>query len=433
MTDQAILSPCVIPRGFKEAVLKNIRPEMSISDIFADFPETKELFMMNGLGVFASNGSFLKTLTLASFMKMRELNPEIFLPLLEKRIEACETPMLYTEDAPPVKPDFLGYMVCPVKHLFKESYEEAMLKHLEKTGEKFVSFVPMGCGGADPYEDIWQSHNIDELPDIVGSIGFGSFYRSQFTSRFLDSGYYESCQMKPMPEPFASAGIEDPLGVYTVYAVYTYVILVDYKKLKDLPVPRSWSDLLRPEYKNNIIVGGSDDYISEVLLVNIWKDYGQEGLDRLLPNIRDGWHASQMAKAAGSSMSNGAAIYVLPWFFAKSCPNTEHTEIIWPEDGAMASPMYMLVKKSEKERLKPVIDYMTGKELASIMSSSFFPSVHPEAENSLPEGAKIKWLGWDFIRERDMKAFSDDLNDRFMEKLRQRKKEQGKKLHVVIR
>jgi hypothetical protein len=277
--------------GFKEAILKNIRPEMSISDILTDFPETKELFMMNGLGCFADNGAFLKTLTLSSFTKMRELNPEIFYSLLEKRIEASEVPMLYTEDAPPVKPDFLGYMVCPVKHLFKESYEEAMIKHLEKTGEKFVSFVPMGCGGADPYE----------------------------------------------------------------------------------------------------------------------------------------------AKVAGSSMSTGAAIYVLPWFFAKSCPNTEHTEIIWPEDGAMASPMYMLVKKKEKERLKPIIDYMTGTELADIMASSFFPSVHPEADNKLPEGAKIKWLGWDFIRGRDMKAFSDELNDNFMAKLREYRKEQGKKLHVIIR
>ena len=388
--------------------MKRINLDKSIAELLKEHPETKEIFEENGLGKFMPNKAFLSTLTLASFMKMRELNEGIFVSLLEKRIEAEAAPFLYTKD-------------LPVKHLFRDAYEAAMERHYNLRGERFVSFLPMGCGGGDPYEDIWQTQDINDLPDVICSIGFGSFYRSEFTARFLDEGYYESVQPLPVPEPFASAGIADPKRIYTVYAVSTYIILVDFKKLKDLPVPSKWGDLLNPVYRDNIIVGGHDDSINEVLLLNILKDYGDEGLEKLLPNIKDTWHASEMAKAAGSSMAKGAAIYVMPWFFAKSCPNTEHTAIIFPEDGALASPMYMLVKKSEKERLKPVIDFMTGDETAGIMSAAFYPSLHPNAKNNLPEGARLKWLGWDFIHGRDMKAFSDEVNSRFMEKFKKLK------------
>jgi ABC-type Fe3+ transport system substrate-binding protein len=398
---------------------------MSIASIIEKYPETSDVFAANGMAEDIRNDSVPEALLLGTFAGIRNINEKLFIGQLEKIAESQQLSHLYTEDAPPCKPDFLGYVVCPIKHLYKEGYEESVQRHYDETGERFVSFVPMGCGGPDPYEEVWDAENEDELPDMIASVGFGSFYRTEFRKKFLEKGIFTSVQPQPVPEPFASAGLADPKGWYTIYSVFTYIMLVDFKKLGDLPVPESWGDLLNPVYEKNIIIGGSDDAVNEVLLMNIFKDFGEEGLRKLAPNIKEAWHASQMAKAAGSSMSKGAAIYILPWFFAMSCPNTEHTKIVWPKDGALASPMYLLVKKSARDRLKPVIDFMTGTALGEMTEKSYFPTLLPVKERRLPADAKIKWIGWDFIHSHDMKTFSDELNERFMNEYAKIKEERA--------
>lgn len=384
---------------------------MTLSEIISAYPDTRAVFASNGLPLEQTNHLFLTALTVESFMSLRNINPEIFLKLLNDTAEASsEVKILYTDETPVVRTDFLGYVVCPFKHLYKEAFEKKLHEHYDRTGEKLVSFVPMGCGGPDPYEYIWDTENIDELPDAIASIGFGNFWRKEFRERFLDNGKFRAVERPPLHEVFKE--LEDPLKQYTIYSVSAYVILVDHKKLGDLPVPKTWLDIANPIYKDNVIISGSDDEINEVFLMHIYKDGGEEALKNLAPNIKATWHASQMAKAAGSSMADGAAIYVLAWFFADTCPNTDHISIIFPEDGAMISPMYMMVKADKAERMKPVTDFMTGAEMGNISSGSKFPSLCPDVPNVMPEGVKLKWFGWDFVRENDMKVLAEELNAR---------------------
>ncbi|WP_415238886.1 ABC transporter substrate-binding protein [Seleniivibrio woodruffii] len=385
--------------------------EMTLSEIISAYPDTRAVFASNGLPLEQTNHLFLTALTVESFMSLRNINPEIFLKLLNDTAEASsEVKILYTDETPVVRTDFLGYVVCPFKHLYKEAFEKKLHGHYDRTGEKLVSFVPMGCGGPDPYEYIWDTENIDELPDAIASIGFGNFWRKDFRERFLDNGKFIAVERPPLQDVFRE--LEDPLKQYTIYSVSAYVILVDHKKLGDLPVPKTWLDIANPIYKDNVIISGSDDEINEVFLMHIYKDGGEEALKNLAPNIKATWHASQMAKAAGSSMADGAAIYVLAWFFADTCPNTDHISIIFPEDGAMISPMYMMVKADKAERMKPVTDFMTGAEMGAISAGSKFPPLCPEIPNILPEGTGLKWFGWDFVRENDMKVLAEELNAR---------------------
>lgn len=389
-----------------------VTPAMTLSEVISTYPDTRSIFISNGLSVEQNNHVFMTALTVESFMKLRSINPEIFMKLLNETAESCsQVKILYTDETPAVRTDFLGYVVCPFKHLFKEAFESTLNDHYEKTGEKLVSFVPMGCGGPDPYEYIWDTENIDELPDAIASLGFGAYWRKPFRERFLDTGLFKAVETKPYIEEFKE--LKDPLGQYTVYSFSAYVMLIDHKKLGDLPVPERWIDLANPIYKDNIIVSGSEDEINEVLLMHIYKDGGEEAVKSMAGNIKDTWHASQMAKAAGSSMKDGAAVYVLAWFFADTCPNTDNISIVFPEEGALVSPMYLMVKADKEERMKPVTDFMTGAVMGGISSSAKFPSTCPDVPNVLPEGTKLKWFGWDFVREHDMKVFSDELNARF--------------------
>lgn len=61
------------------------------------------------------------------------------------------------------------------------------------------------------------------------------------------------------------------------------------------------------------------------------------------------------------------------WFFAKSCPRTDEIFVVWPEDGAYASPLHLLVKASRMKEMTAITDYVTGYEWGT---GAFCPVSH---------------------------------------------------------
>jgi ABC-type Fe3+ transport system substrate-binding protein len=299
--------------------------------------------------------------------------------------------------------NFLGYAPCVFKHTFKEGLDGVLGAYRKETGTGFKSYVPVGCGSnaSDIYDNIWKTPNIEDFPDTVASMTFGDFFRKGFVERFVNKGYFKSVWSTAINEPFEKAGFRDPDGWYTIYAVMPFVMLIDKKKLGNLPAPERWSDLLKPEFRNKVIISGMEDQVADVPLLYLYKEHGEVGLRQLAVNVKTAWPAAQIARTAGSSNPSGAAVYILSWFFAKSCPRTETTSIIWPEDGAYANPLYLLVKKSRMKQVTTITDYVTGLELGRQCALSCFPSLHPHVDNNLPKNASFKWLGWDYIKSHD--------------------------------
>ena len=76
---------------------------------------------------------------------------------------------------------------------------------------------------------------------------------------------------------------------------------------------------------------------------------------------------------------------------------------VWPEDGAIVSPIFMLSKKEKIEKLQPIVDFFASKKVGEILShSGLFPSVHPEVDNRIPKENKFMWLGWGYIYKNDI-------------------------------
>lgn len=118
----------------------------------------------------------------------------------------------------------------------------------------------------------------------------------------------------------------DPLGQYGVYAVMADVLLVDRNKLGDLPVPRTRKDLLDPRYRDRIVLFGKDrTEISNATFLYIYKEFGMDGIRSLARNVKHALHGAQMSRMAGSANTEGGSVYLVSWFFAKTCvkPNVE--------------------------------------------------------------------------------------------------------------
>lgn len=308
---------------------------------------------------------------------------------------------------------FLGYSACAFKHTFRDGLNKVLDDYRMATGTGLNCHVPLGCAGGDIYDSVWKADCIDDFPDIVASLGFGDFFRKDFRDRFVAKNFFKSVWDGPLNRTFEDAGFRDPEGCYTVYAVMPYVMLVDRKRLGEIPVPEQWSDLLGGQFKDRIIINGAGDKVAETPLLYFYKEHGKKGLSRLAANVCAAWHSAQMAKTAGSDRS-GAAVYIVPWFFAGLCRRTEAVSIVWPRDGALASPLYLLAKKDTHIDLAPVIDYVTGAELGRKSAQSFLPSLNPLVDNNLPEGASFKWIGWDYLKSHDAAEQKDRAHEFFI-------------------
>ncbi|AJA49989.1 Fe3+ ABC transporter periplasmic protein [Clostridium pasteurianum DSM 525 = ATCC 6013] len=330
-------------------------------------------------------------------------------------LDLMEDSILLDDDCNLNDLNFLGIIACSVRQTFKEELEKAVIEHRDKKNIKLKGYVPSGCSCKADLSSIWDAKNIDDFPDVAAANGFKDEFRNGFMNDLVDKGHFKYFRdEKNINKEFLEAGCIDPKGVYNMYGVSPSVILVDKKKLGDLPMPKNWGDLLDPVYKDNIIVGGTSEELSDSAVLYIYKEYGENGVKKLVKNTKSLWHPSKMSKTAGTMNQEGAAIYVMSWFFAKTCPNAEKVAIVWPEDGALINPMCMIAKESKVSEMDTLINFVMGEDLGSKLADSYFPSLNSKVDNKLPENAKFKWLGWDYIRENDMEEVRNTTNTMFI-------------------
>ena len=69
-------------------------------------------------------------------------------------------------------------------------------------------------------------------------------------------------------------------------------------------------------------------------------------------------------------------------------------------DGALAFPLWLTVKAAEHQRLDFLLRHFHGAELAAYLNHNRYPVLCPDTPPALPDGGKLFWLGWDFLRHK---------------------------------
>ncbi|MNB65971.1 hypothetical protein D3C81_125350 [compost metagenome] len=384
----------------------SIRTYLKLGEVLRDYPHKAEVLSdyFGAAGTEQLRDRYGTDAYLNRMLKSESKPADTLLSLLNEGEDEGLLPQ-------PGELDLLGMSICLMRQRFQACFDDWMTDYREETGGMFNCYLPRNCGGGNPYRNAWQTSDISKFPGIVTGCGIADYFRAEFKDNLLSRGLFRSVDM-PLNAGLPSELI-DPYGAYTLYGVYPYVMMVDETRIGSLPRPREWADLMNPVYENNVIVVGSSEKISEMLLMHIYKEHGDKGVERLGVTIKDGWHGSKMAKAAGSPSGEGAAIYVLPWAFAKVCPRPDRVSVIWPEDGALSNPLFMLVRRDRYDDLAPIANYITGPRLGREVAACSFASLNAEVDNGLPSGARMKWLGWEYLRSVDLQKLKEHVHSVF--------------------
>lgn len=402
--------------------MEYVKPDWTIGRIIAEYPETRAIFISNGFPVLADDDVLNElgpVLKLKTALLSKHLNIEAFIRLLEEKIDEGRRlrDLGGTIPGAASQLNMLTFVPCPLKVPLQGEIRHLLNRLRQETGLELDYSIDISANKQANYEEYSKYfENPEELPDIILTTGY-DFFHKQFVDRFVKTGVFARLSRPAVNPRLAEAGIADPGGCFNVIAVNILVMVVDMKRLGKLPVPKTWNDLLDPIYEKQVVIRGHGDVFCDVVQLNYYKDAGDAGINGLARAVRYGLHPAQMVKELGSGRADVPPIHVMPRFFAETISNRRNIAVIWPEDGALAYPISLLVKAAKLDELKAVVDYLTGPEVARICDDAHFPALHPQGGRNLPAGAGFKWPGWDYIRNSDMEVLQEELNRKFLQAL----------------
>ncbi|WP_321530988.1 ABC transporter substrate-binding protein [uncultured Desulfuromonas sp.] len=388
----------------------SIQPQMTIKQIIETWPQTLDVFTANGFEQFSQPemidrvGRFLK---LESALSQKGYDCAAFIALLQERIDAADQQAditLVERQRQDYDIDLAGLLPCPVRMPLLEVVTREVESFETQTGLRVRSRLEAASVGADWMEEhIHQATSVAELPDLFVSAGFDVFFDPQGIGGYCRDGLFAALEYPAVNGDFDGMTLADPRHAYSMISVVPAVFMVDKQQLGDLPIPRTWADILEPIYAGKISLPVGDFDLFNAILLTLHKEFGDEGIERLGRSMLSSLHPAQMVKTASRQQDDKPLVTILPYFFTRMATHVPSVEIVWPEDGAIISPIFMLAKRDRLDELRPLADLVAGEEVGTILAQKgLFPSLNPQVKNSLPEVAPWKWLGWDYIYQQDI-------------------------------
>ena len=352
------------------------------------------------------------SVSLENALKSKKIDADMFVKQLTEKIEENESKSERNKRGGTVK--ITGVLPCPVKVPLLETFEEWL-------GEQSFDFnldyeLKAASMGIDWIKE--DLKNSDTVPDLFISAGFELFFDEKFLGKYKSENLFEDITgIQEYNKDFQEYGLKDPNGQYSMLGIVPAVFLVNKDEMKGRKIPESWEELMSGEFENNVSLPISDFALFNPLMHNIYKKYGEEGIRKLAGILQKSMHPSEMVKS--HMKSERPAITIMPYFFTWMVREGSPMELVWPKDGAIISPIFMLSRKDTSINTKTIADFFASKQTGEILAhKGKMPSVNPEVDNMIPAENKYMWLGWDFIKENDISSLIKKCEGIFNEALK---------------
>ncbi|MGM0438229.1 MAG: ABC transporter substrate-binding protein [Bacillota bacterium] len=401
------------------------KSQETLAEITDKYPELVEVLANKGFAQLndeKKRKEFGNKVTLEQAANLKGLNLDKLIKLMIEEIESKNENVDITlkEKSKQGEIKIEGLLPCPVR--------VPLMEELEKITKDFSKTVATDLKAASQGLD-WLKDNIskegsaEDLSDIFISAGFDLFFDKKLMDKFRRKGVFkDTTGIDELNKVFKSDNVNllDPEGDYSIISIVPAVFLINREELGGREVPKTWEEILSPEFANSVSLPVSDFDLFNAILINIYKNYGKKGIDNLARSMMKSQHPAQMVKEGGRKKKGEPAVTIMPYFFTRMAKRFPHMEFIWPEDGAIISPIFMLTKKESLPEIQPLVDFFASEKVGKILAEQgLFPSVLPEIDNNLKKDAEFMWPGWDFLRNEDPGQLIDELTDQFDKKIKE--------------
>lgn len=380
-------------------------------DLTEQFPETIEVLAQLGFEA-VKNDAMRKTLGKAISLEMALKSKGLDVAQTEEALCAAIEQARPSEDALRVE----GVLPCPIRIQITERLDQWIREH-DIPVNASLQAASMGLDHIE--ERVRNAKSVDDLADLYLSAGFGLFFDRKLLGGYCDAGTFaDMTGIDHMNSFFENDKIKlkDPRNQYSILGVVPAVFMVNESLLGDRPCPRSWKDLFAPEFANSVALPVRDLDLFNALLLGLYQAYGEEGVKAMGRSLLQSMHPAQMVKTGKKTLGNAPVVTVMPYFFTLMAGEDSKLTPIWPEDGAVISPIFLLAKASAAEKARPFAQFLGSKEMGQVFAEGGkFPSTHPEVDNHLSSDKTFLWPGWDFIYSHDIGTLLPQLETMFFD------------------
>ncbi len=390
-----------------------ITKDMLVGEILAEHKELIHVFESKGFKgldkemILKQVGKF----TVETLLRNKKLNVEVFVELLNESLESNNIDITLQErEYIEGRINIVGLLPCPVRIPLLEAFGQ-----YENVNRVNYDLRAASEGLDWLKDDVRGVDSEDGLADVYISAGFDLFFEADLMKKFKDIGTFKDFTNIDYNEDFENdyMSLKDPSNEYSMLGVVPAVFMVNTKELGDRPMPKTWSDILDPMFEGSISLPVSDFDLFNAILIHLYKEFGPEACVKLGKSLVQSMHPTQMIKSDKKNARVKPAISIMPYFFTRMALPGSVLKAVWPEDGAIISPIFMLTKASKAAEVEPIAKMFATKEVGEILSHrGLFPSVRSDIDNKLVNN-KFKWIGWDYINNNDIGAILAECMDLF--------------------
>ncbi|WP_101772464.1 ABC transporter substrate-binding protein [Peptostreptococcus faecalis] len=392
--------------------------EDKIYDMVNKNPKAIDFLISNGFEHFSDKDIFekmSKNISLSMALKLKKINVDLYeerlVSYLEESTSSVDTTLIEKKENKNADVNIQGVLPCPIRIPLLENFE-SWLENNKNNFDTTISYnLKSANRGLDWIKEQVKTGNVDDVPDVVISAGFDLFFDKELMGQYLDKDIFE-VKRSDINSDFCNENIDlrDPQNKYSIIGVVPAVFLVNKNELNGRKMPETWADILSEEFSNSVAIPMGDLDLFNAILVNIHREYGDEGISNLARSYMKNLHPAQMVKSQLLKKNMNPAVSIIPYFFTQMSQG-ENVEAVWPKDGAIMSPIFLMSKKGKTSQ---VVDFFMSTEVGKIFSANGkFPSTNKNVENYLSKDKKFKWVGWDFIHNTDIGSLLRTLEENF--------------------
>lgn len=215
--------------------------------------------------------------------------------------------------------------------------------------------VQQVTGGTGSLMKRIQAESKNPRGDVLWSGGFGTL-----------GAYKELLEPYKAPDLAAiPAEFRGPNNLWVGTNLHVMVMMVNERQLKGLAAPKTWSDLMKPEWKGKFtITDPSKSATAYMLVYGLLKQFGKDGLEKIAANavVTSSSGTTYKGVAAGEYPVGLTLEYAAQEYVAGG---QKEIKLVYPTEGSYLAPEGMFIVKGAKnmEAAKTLYNGLMSKEV----------------------------------------------------------------------